>query len=322
MSTELILDENEYRMNLYPIKYEDIWDMYTKSVAAFWVPEEISLIQDIKDWDKLDEDEKHFLSSVLAFFAASDFIVNENLDYNFTDAVKIPELKMFYHFSAMMEDIHSRTYQIMLNTLIQNKEEQLKLYNSVKTSKTIKQKADWARKYIQNGTFVQRVLAFSMVEGIFFSGSFCAIFWCKKRGLMPGLCQANELISRDEGMHRDMACLLYKNYIENKIKKSDLIEMLEEAVNIEIEFIEYSLPYKLDSINSTLMTQYIKYVADHLLESLIGERYYFVECPFPWMTLISMPSKGNFFERKITSYSKASVLTSAEQQSIVFDEDF
>jgi ribonucleoside-diphosphate reductase beta chain len=321
-NSETILNSSENRLNLYPIKYNDIWDMYLKSVAAFWVPNEIVLTEDIKDWSKLDIDEKHFLSSVLAFFASSDFIVNENLDFNFTDAVQIPELKMFYHFAAMMEDIHSQTYQIMLNSLVQNSEEQLSLYNSVKTSKTIKQKADWARKYIQNGSFVQRVVAFSMVEGIFFSGSFCAIFWCKKRGLMPGLCQANELISRDEGMHRDMACLLYSNYIQNKLSKSELLDMLQEAVNIEKEFIEYSLPYKLDSMNNILMGQYIEYVADHLLETLIGERFYNAECPFPWMTLISMPSKGNFFERKITSYSKATVLTSSEQQSIAFDEEF
>jgi len=322
MIQEILLNPQEYRMNLFPIKYDDIWDMYKRSVAAFWVPDEIRLTEDLKDWEKLDKDEKYFLLQVLAFFACSDFIVNENLDTNFTEQVQIPELKMFYHFAAQMEDQHTITYQTMINTFVKDQSLQVELYNAVKDSETIKQKADWARKWIADGSFVQRIVAFSMVEGIFFSGSFCSIYWCKKRGLMPGLCQSNELIARDEGMHRDMACLLYRNYVQNKLSSLELIEMLEEAVYIEKEFIKHSLPYKLDGMNSELMCQYIEFVADHLLENLIGERHYNVECPFPWMTLISMPSKGNFFERQISSYSKASMLTDQSQQEITFDEEF
>ncbi len=320
ITDEQILNPQNSRTNIYPIVYNDIWDFYKRSVAAFWVPDEIRLTDDIKDFEKMDENEKHFILTVLAFFANSDFIVNENLDTNFTEHIQIPELKMFYHFAAMMEDIHTQSYQLMITALVPNLEQSKHLFNSVIESKTIKQKADWARKWIHNGSFVQRIVAFSMVEGIFFSGSFCSIFWCKKRGLMPGLCQANELIARDEGMHRDMACLVYSNYIQNKLDKNIIIEMLDEAVTIEKEFIEECLPYKLDGMNSTLMCQYIEFVADHLLENLIGEKYYKVECPFPWMTLISMPSRGNFFERQISNYTKAGVI--AQNNEIIFDEDF
>lgn len=319
---EKIISQSEYRMRLYPIIYEDIWDFYKRSVASFWVPDEIRLTDDVKDWEKLDKDEQHFILTVLAFFACSDFIVNENLDTNFIDQITIPELKMFYHFAAQIEDIHSQTYQIMINTLVQDETIRTHLFDSIKTSETIKRKAEWARKWINEGTIVQRIVAFSMVEGIFFSGSFCSIFWCKKRGIMPGLSQSNELIARDEGMHRDMACLIYSNYIQNKLNKHTLIDMLEEAVYIEKEFIKESLPYKLEGMNQQLMCQYIEFVADHLLDNLIGEKHYHTECPFPWMTLISMPSKGNFFERQISNYSKASVLTDKYGQEIIFDEDF
>ena len=212
----------------------------------------------------------------------------------------------------------------MITTLVPNFKDSQALFDSIKTNVTIKHKAEWARKYIHEGNFVQRIVAFSMVEGIFFSGSFCSIFWCKKRGLMPGLCQANELIARDEGMHRDMACLVYSNYIQNKLDKTILIQMLEEAVSIEKEFIQDCLPYKLDGMNSDLMCQYIEFVADHLLENLIGEKHYKVECPFPWMTLISMPSRGNFFERQISNYTKSGVMGDKNSNSheICFDEDF
>ena len=321
---EPILNPQNSRTNVYPILYNDIWDFYKRSVAAFWVPDEIRLTDDIKDFEKMDKNERHFILTVLAFFANSDFIVNENLDTNFTENIQIPELKMFYHFAAMMEDIHTQSYQLMITTLVPNFNESQALFDSVKTSNTIKRKADWARKYIHDGSFVQRIVAFSMVEGIFFSGSFCSIFWCKKRGLMPGLCQANELIARDEGMHRDMACLVYSNYIENKLEKQTLLQMLDEAVTIEKDFIEECLPYKLDGMNSTLMCQYIEFVADHLLENLIGEKYYKVECPFPWMTLISMPSRGNFFERQISNYTKSGVMgdKNGNSNEICFDEEF
>ena len=327
MQDEFILNTNNNRTNLYPILFEDIWDLYKRSVAAFWVPDEIRLIDDIKDFEKMDTNEKHFILTVLAFFANSDFIVNENLDTNFTELIQIPELKMFYHFAAMIEDIHSQSYQLMIQTLVPDFEKSKSLFNAVIESKTIKKKAEWARKWIHEGSIIQRIVAFSMIEGIFFSGSFCSIFWCKKRGLMPGLCQANELIARDEGMHRDMACLVYSKYIIIKLKKSTLLQMLNEAVQIEKEFINECLPYKLDGMNSTLMSQYIEFVADHLLENLIGEKFYNVECPFPWMTLISMPSKGNFFERQISNYTKAGVMgnqnnTNKRNNEIIFDEDF
>jgi ribonucleoside-diphosphate reductase beta chain len=321
---EFLLDPQNSRNNIYPILYNDIWDMYKRSVAAFWVPDEIRLTDDIKDFANMDENERHFILTVLAFFANSDFIVNENLDTNFTENIQIPELKIFYHFAAMMEDIHTQSYQLMITALVPNFKESQALFDSIKTNITIKRKADWARKYIHEGNFTQRIVAFSMVEGIFFSGSFCSIFWCKKRGLMPGLCQANELIARDEGMHRDMACLVYSNYIQNKLDKSILLQMLTEAVSIEKEFIQDCLPYKLDGMNSDLMCQYIEFVADHLLENLISEKYYNVECPFPWMTLISMPSKGNFFERQISNYTKSGVMGDKNSNSheICFDEDF
>ncbi len=327
MLNEFLLNSENNRTNLYPILFDDIWDLYKRSVAAFWVPDEIRLTDDIKDFEKMDENERHFLLTVLAFFANSDFIVNENLDTNFTELIQIPELKIFYHFAAMIEDIHSQSYQLMIQTLVSNPEKRETLFNAVIESKTIKQKADWARKWIHEGSFVQRIVAFSMIEGIFFSGSFCSIFWCKKRGLMPGLCQANELIARDEGMHRDMACLIYSKYITNKLEKNTLLQMLNEAVNIEKEFINECLPYKLDGMNALLMSQYIEFVADHLLENLIGEKYYNVECPFPWMTLISMPSKGNFFERQISNYTKAGVMGNKSGKSnnsneISFDEEF
>ena len=319
MSEPILTEE---RLRLYPIQYEGIWDFYKKSVAAFWVPDEVSLMDDVTDWTKLDEQEKHFILMVLGFFANSDFIVNENLDSEFCELVKIPELKMFYHYQEMMEDIHSQMYQLLIDTLVPYEEMKDKLFNSVKTIPSIQSKAEWARKWISSGSFVQRLVAFSIVEGIFFSGSFCSIFWLKKRGLMPGLCQSNELISRDEGMHRDLACLVYREYIQHKLSKQTIKEMVKEAVEIEIEFIKESLPYNLKGMNKELMSQYIQYVADHLLVNLIDERVYFVSQPFPWMDLLSIEVKNNFFERRGTSYAKSACITSSKEQQITFDEDF
>lgn len=310
------------RMKLYPIKYEDIWEMYKQAVAAFWVPEEVSLTDDITDWAKLDEEEKHFILMVLAFFACSDFIVNENLDEEYTEHVGVPELKMFLHYQEMMEDIHTQMYQILIDTLVYDSELKDKLFNATSKIESIKKKAQWARHYIKNGNFVHRLIAFTCVEGIFFSGSFCSLFWLKKRGLMKGLCHSNELIARDEGMHRDMACMIYSKYIINKIDPENVKDMVRGAVDIEKEFIKESLPYKLKGMNKELMSQYIEYVADHMLMMMINDKLYNVDNPFPWMDLISLESKTNFFERRVSSYAKQSVITKNEEQKITFDADF
>ncbi len=318
--TEPILTEE--RTRLYPIQYPEIWDMYKKQFAAFWSVEEVSLADDINDWAKLDDDEKHFILMILGFFANSDFIVNENLDENFVEQIKIPELKITYHYQEMMEDVHSQMYQVLIDTLVKKEDAKDRLFNSVKDIECIKKKAVWARKWIKNGSFVQRLVAFSIVEGIFFSASFCSIFWLKKRGLMPGLCQSNELISRDEGMHRDTAVLVYRNHIVNKLEKGMVIDMIKDAVEVEKEFVRDSLPYNLKGMNKNLMCQYVEYVADHLSNELIGERVYKVENPFVWMSLISLENKGNFFERKVTNYAKQTVLSKKEENEISFDADF
>jgi ribonucleoside-diphosphate reductase beta chain len=310
------------RTRLYPIKYTDIWESYKRQFAAFWSVEEVSLADDLNSWKTLEEDEKHFILMVLGFFANSDFIVNDNLDENFIEQIKIPELKITYHYQEMMEDVHSQMYQILIDTLVSKEETKDRLFNSVKDIECIKKKAEWARKWIKEGTFVQRLVAFSIVEGIFFSASFCSIFWLKKRGLMPGLCQSNELISRDEGMHRDLAILLYRNYIVNKLEEEKLIHMIKEAVEVEKEFVRDSLPYNLKGMNKKLMCDYVEYVADHLSNCLIGKRVYNTENPFPWMSLISLENKGNFFERKVTNYAKQTVLSKKEENEISFDAEF
>ena len=309
-------------MNLFPIKYPDIWQLYKQSVASFWVPEEITLTTDINDWEKLEQDEKHFILMILGFFACSDFIVNDNLDEDFCEQVKVLELKMFYHFNEMMEDIHSNTYQLIIDTLVKDKELKNKLFNATININSIKKKSEWAKYWIKNGNFVERLIAFACVEGIMFSSSFCSIFWLKKQGLMPGLAQSNELISRDEGIHRDGACLLYKNYIVQKLEEDYLIEMIKSCVKIEKEFVNESLPYNLKGMNKTLMCQYVEYVADHLCVNLINKKIFSTENPFPWMNLISVDKKVNFFENRSVNYSKTSVITSSEQHEVRFDEEF
>lgn len=319
MTEPILTDE---RTRLYPIQYPEIWDMYKKQFAAFWSVEEVSLADDINDWDKLEEDEKHFILMVLGFFANSDFIVNENLDENFVEQIKIPELKITYHYQEMIEDVHSQMYQVLIDTLVKKEDVKERLFNSVKDIECIKKKAEWARKWIKNGSFVQRLVAFSIVEGIFFSASFCSIFWLKKRGLMPGLCQSNELISRDEGMHRDTAVLVYRNHIINKLDNKMVIVMIKDAVEVEKEFVRDSLPYNLKGMNKILMCDYVEYVADHLSNELIGERIFKKENPFVWMSLISLENKGNFFERKVTNYAKQTVLSKKEDNEINFEADF
>jgi ribonucleoside-diphosphate reductase beta chain len=319
---EYITSQEGSRMNLYPIKHLDLWDMYQKAKSAYWVPEEISLAQDVTQFSELDSQEKHFILMVLGFFATSDFIVNSNLEEDYAEKVTVPELKMFLHFQEAMEDIHSTSYQLLLEALVNDAELKSKLLHSTTEIPCIKAKGDWANSWIQTGTFVERLIAFCIVEGIFFSGSFCSIFWLKKRGLLPGLCQSNELISRDEGMHRDCAVLVYTKYIKNKLPEERVIQMIKSAVEIEKKFIQESLPYALEGMNSNLMCQYIEYVGDHLSNELIGKRIYFSEQPFIWMNLISMDVKTNFFENRVSNYSKTSSITDSTQREIAFDADF
>lgn len=320
--TEPLLDPKNYRMSLYPIQYADIWDLYCKHVAAFWVPNELKLTDDINDWKQLDHEEQQFLLTILAFFACSDYIVNENLDSDFCELITIPEVKMFYHFQEMIEDIHTQTYQTLIHTFVQEDQVKESLFNSIKTHPQIKAKADWARNIIASGSFVERLLAFACVEGIFFSASFCSIFWCKKRGLLPGLSQSNELISRDEGMHRDLSCLLYTKYIKNKVPIETVKTFIKTAVTLEQTFVSSCLPYHLQGMNATLMNQYVEFVADHLSMCLIGERIYFTDNPFSWMDLISLTNKTNFFEKAVSEYSKSSVITNPEESVVRFDVDF
>lgn len=320
---ELILADNPNRFVLFPIQHDDIWNFYKKSEASFWTAEEIDLHQDISDWEnKLNDNEKHFLKHVLAFFAASDGIVNENLAENMVNEVQYTEAKFFYGFQIMMENIHSETYSLLIDTYIKDSKEKDYLFNAIENMPCVAKKAEWAFRWIDKGSFAERLIAFAAVEGIFFSGSFCSIFWLKKRGLMPGLTFSNELISRDEGMHCDFACLLYTNHIANKMDKSLIESIITDAVEIEKEFVSDALPVKLIGMNELLMCQYIEFVADRLLNSLGNPKVYNVENPFPWMDLISLPGKTNFFEKRVGDYRKSGVGTSAEDQTFTMDADF
>ena len=320
---EPILKENPNRFVLFPIEHDDIWAFYKKSEASFWTAEEIDLHQDISDWsNKLNDNERHFIKHVLAFFAASDGIVNENLAENMVSEVQYTEAKFFYGFQIMMENIHSETYSLLIDTYIQDQKEKTYLFNAIETLDCVKKKAEWAFRWIDNGTFAERLIAFAVVEGIFFSGSFCAIFWLKKRGLMPGLSFSNELISRDEGMHCDFACLLYNQHIQQKLPKESIQGLITDAVDIEKEFVSDAIPVNLIGMNSDLMCQYIEFVADRLLLSLGNETIYNVENPFPWMEMISLQGKTNFFEKRVGDYQKAGVLASKEDQVFSMDEDF
>lgn len=322
-ASEPILQENPNRFVLFPIVHSDIWSFYKKSEASFWTAEEIDLSQDLTDWnDRLNDDERHFIKHVLAFFAASDGIVNENLAENFVSEVQYTEAKFFYGFQIMMENIHSETYSLLIDTYIKDPKEKDYLFNAIDTVPCVKQKADWALRWIGNGSFQERLIAFAAVEGIFFSGSFCSIFWLKKRGLMPGLSFSNELISRDEGMHCDFACLLYNNHVRNKLPNGTIQQIITDAVAIEKEFVSSALPVALIGMNSDLMCQYIEFVADRLLEALHQPKVYGVENPFPWMDMISIQGKTNFFEKRVSEYQKAGVMTSKEKQVFSLDEDF
>jgi ribonucleoside-diphosphate reductase beta chain len=321
---EPLLQENKDRFVLFPIKFRDIWEMYKKAEASFWTAEEIDLAADAADWNnKLNDNERHFVKHVLAFFAASDGIVNENLAINFLNEVQYPEARCFYGFQIMIENIHSETYSLLIDTYIKDPVEKDKLFHAIDTVPCVGKKAEWALKWISNGTFTERLIAFAAVEGIFFSGSFCSIFWLKKRGLMPGLSFSNELISRDEGLHCDFACLLYTNYIKNKMPVEKVTQIIIDAVTIEKEFVSDALPVKLIGMNSDLMCQYIEFVADRLLVALGCPKYYNAANPFDFMEMISLQGKTNFFEKRVAEYQKAGVMGKNEENNVFkLDEDF
>jgi len=302
---EHILTENPNRFVIFPLKYRDIWEKYKQAQMSNWTSEEIELGPDLTDWDeKLNDNEKHYIKNVLAFFAASDGIVNENLAENFVKEVQYPEAKFFYGFQIAMENVHSETYSLLIDTYIRDTEEKERLFNAIETVPSVKKKAEWALKWIDSESFAERLIAFAAVEGIFFSGSFCAIFWLKKRGLMPGLTFSNELISRDEALHCEFACLLHNKYIQNKVSEERIKEIICDAVEIEKEFISDSLPVSLIGMNEKLMAQYIEFVADFWLVELGCSKVFNVENPFDFMEMLSLQNKGNFFEKRVSEYQK------------------
>ena len=320
---EPILTENPNRFVLFPIEHDDIWKFYKLSEASFWTAEEVDLSNDLTDWhNKLSDNERHFIKHVLAFFAASDGIVNENLAENFVSEVQYTEAKFVYGVQIMMENIHSEMYSLLIDTYIQDKEEKNHLFNAMETLDCVQKKANWALRWIEKANFAERLIAFAAVEGIFFSGSFCSIFWLKKRGLMPGLTFSNELISRDEGMHCDFACLLYNNHIQQQLDPEVVKTIITDAVEIEKEFVSDALPVNLIGMNADLMCQYIEFVADRLLVALNQPKVYNVENPFPWMDLISLQGKTNFFEKRVGDYQKSGVMADRDKQGFSLDEDF
>ncbi len=320
---EPILEKNDGRFVLFPIEHDDIWSFYKRAEASFWTAEEIDLAPDLIDWDtKLNDNERHFIKHVLAFFAASDGIVNENLAENFLSEVQYTEAKFFYGFQVAIENIHSETYSLLIDSYIKDTEEKNGLFNALDTIDCVRKKADWALRWIDEGSFAERLVAFAAVEGIFFSGSFCSIFWLKKRGLMPGLAFSNELISRDEGLHCDFACLLYNNHIVNKLSAEKVQKIILDAVEIEKEFILDALPVKLIGMNSDLMSQYIEFVADRLLMELGCSKFFDATNPFDFMEMISIQGKTNFFEKRVAEYQKAGVLNNDADQTFSLDEDF
>jgi ribonucleoside-diphosphate reductase beta chain len=320
---EPILQENKDRFVLFPIQHREIWEMYKKAEASFWTAEEIDLAPDLVDWEeKLNDNERYFLRHVLAFFAASDGIVNENLAVNFMKEVQFPEARCFYGFQIMIENIHAETYSLLIDTYIRDPIEKDRLFHAIETVPCVSKKADWALRWIGNCTFAERLIAFAAVEGIFFSGSFCSIFWMKKRGLLPGLCFANELISRDEGLHCDFAALLYSELID-KLAPEKVQEVIRGAVELEHEFVRDALPVKLIGMNAALMCQYIEFVADRLLVSLGVPKIYGTQNPFDFMELISLQGKTNFFERRVSDYQKSGVMSSKpHQKTFNLDEEF
>lgn len=318
---EPLLAPDDNRFVMFPIQHDDVWKMYQKQVDCFWRPEEIDLTKDVSQWESLNHDERYFLSMILAFFAASDGIVLENLAVRFMNEVQLSEARAFYGFQIAMENIHSTTYSLLIETYIKDKEEKHKLFHAIENFPCIKKKSDWSQKWIHDNrsSFATRLVAFACVEGIFFSGAFCSIYWMKKRGLMPGLTFSNELISRDEALHCEFAILLYSKLLK-KINKNRIHEIIKEAVEIEAEFICDALPCRLIGMNSHLMTQYIQFVADRLSVQLGYEKIYNVANPFDWMELISLESKTSFFERRNDAYALAN--KSGVEEAFILNEDF
>ena len=323
---EPLLAPNPDRFCMFPIQYPKIWEMYKKAEASFWTAEEVDLSQDLQHWNSLTDDEKHFVSHVLAFFAASDGIVLENLAGRFMKEVQVSEARAFYGFQIAIENIHSEMYSLLIETYIHDSVEKNRLFHAIETIPCIGKKAEWALKWIDSSdSFAERIVAFACVEGIFFSGSFCSIFWLKKRGLMPGLTFSNELISRDEGLHCDFACLLY-SLLRKKLSEERVKTIVRDAVEIEREFVCEALPCALVGMNGDLMSQYIEFVADRLLGELGCSKVYNVQNPFDWMDLISLQGKTNFFEKRVGEYQKASVMNSltsnGDAHVFKLDEDF
>jgi ribonucleoside-diphosphate reductase beta chain len=322
METELLLKENKDRFVILPINYPKLWEMYKKHEASFWTAEEIDLSGDLQHWANLNDGERHFISHVLAFFAASDGIVNENLAVNFVSEVQLPEARCFYGFQIMMENIHSETYALLIDTYIKDPVEKDRLFHAIETIPAVKRKAEWALRWIENGSFAERLVAFAAVEGIFFSGSFCSLFWLKKRGLMPGLTFSNELISRDEGLHCEFACQLY-SMLSNTLSQEDVHGIIKDAVEIEKEFITEALPVALIGMNAKLMQQYIEFVADRWLVELGYDKIFNAANPFDFMEMISLEGKTNFFEKRVGDYQKSGVLGAGkEAQAFSLEEDF
>ena len=321
--TEPILQENPNRFVLFPIEHHKIWEMYKKSLGLFWTAEEIDLGKDLVDWPKLKPEEQHFIKNILAFFAGSDGIVLENLGVRFMNEIQIPEAKCFYGFQIAMENIHSETYSLLIDTYVKDMTEKNRLLNAIDTIPSVEKKANWALRWIKDdeSNFATRLVAFAAVEGVFFSGAFCAIFWLKKRGLMPGLTSSNELISRDEGLHTEFAVLLY-SMLNNRLSQDTIYEIIKDAVEIEKEFIVDSIPCRLIGMNSDLMCQYIEFVADRLIVQLGYEKLYNSTNPFEFMEMISMEGKTNFFEKRVMEYSKAGVGVQQEKMVFSMDADF
>lgn len=325
---EPILQDNPNRFVIFPIQHHDIWEWYKKQQACIWTAEEIDLHQDLTDWEQsLNADERYFIKHILAFFAASDGIVNENLAENFVNEVQYSEAKFFYGFQIMMENIHSETYSLLIDTYVKDDKEKDQLFKAIEHFPAIKKKADWALKWVDSPSFAERLIAFAAVEGIFFSGAFCSIFWLKKRGLLPGLTFSNELISRDEGMHCDFAVHLHNHHLVSKVPKDRIKEIIVDALDIEREFITESLPASLIGMNAKLMTQYLEFVTDRLLNELECESIYNVSNPFDFMDMINLQGKTNFFEKRVGEYQKAGVMNSVNENkdtvdSFSLDADF
>lgn len=318
---EILLEKSENRFVLFPIKYNDIYEEYKKAESSFWTANEIDLSKDLNDWEKLNENEKYFIKNIIGFFAGSDGIIMENLAQRFLNDIEIPEIRAFYSYQIFNENVHSETYSLLIDTYIKDNEEKIKIFNSIENIPCVAKKAKWAYKWIENKdvNFATRLLAFSIVEGIFFSGSFCAIYWLKKRGFMPGLTFSNELISKDEGTHCYFACLLY-SYIKNKLKPEIVYEIIKEAVEIEKEFITDSIPCNLIGMNADLMKQYIEFVSDRLLVQLGYEKIWNSENPFDFMEMISLRPKANFFELRVGEYAKSSI--SENNENFEINNDF